>query len=170
MPTTSRAPTRELAFVTTNSVSQGEHVGLMFPVIFAKGIEIGFAYTSFRWENNAKRNAGVTVRRHRAPRRLGRVDKYIYTDGLQIAATNINGYLADGPTSSIERREAPLGRATRRWSSGSMPTDGGASDPDARQSGSDLIDDDPRSRARSSSATWAPLSSSTAASATACGS
>ena len=51
----------ELAFVTTNSVSQGEHVGLMFPMIFAKGIEIGFAYTSFKWENNAKRNAGVTV-------------------------------------------------------------------------------------------------------------
>ena len=47
--------------MTTNSVSQGEHVGLMFPMIFAKGIEIGFAYTSFKWENNAKRNAGVTV-------------------------------------------------------------------------------------------------------------
>ncbi len=45
----------ELAFVATNSVSQGEHVGLMFPMIFAKNIEIGYAHTSFRWENNAKR-------------------------------------------------------------------------------------------------------------------
>ena len=54
----------ELAFVTTNSVTQGEHVGLMFPMIFAKGIEIGYAYTSFKWENNAKRNAGVTCRCH----------------------------------------------------------------------------------------------------------
>ena len=51
----------ELAFVTTNSVSQGEHVGLMFPMLFAKGLEIGYAYTSFKWENNAKYNAGVTV-------------------------------------------------------------------------------------------------------------
>ena len=75
----------ELAFVTTNSVSQGEHVGLMFPMIFAKGLEIGFAYTSFKWENNAKRNAGVTVAvinlRAAAPG-----PKYIFTDGLQIEA------------------------------------------------------------------------------------
>jgi type II restriction/modification system DNA methylase subunit YeeA len=34
----------ELAFVTTKTVAQGEHVGLMFPMIFAKGLEIGFAY------------------------------------------------------------------------------------------------------------------------------
>ncbi|MBM7331654.1 class I SAM-dependent DNA methyltransferase, partial [Agrobacterium sp. S2] len=71
----------ELAFVATNSVSQGEHVGLMFPMIFAKGIEIGYAYTSFKWENNAKRNAGVTVvvinlRTERSGQ------KYIFTDGL----------------------------------------------------------------------------------------
>lgn len=86
----------ELAFVTTNSVAQGEHVGLMFPMIFAKGIEIGYAYTSFKWENNAKHNAGVTVavinlRAERAGQ------KFIFTDGLRIAAKNINGYLADAP-------------------------------------------------------------------------
>lgn len=34
---------------------------LMFPMIFELGIEIGYAYTSFKWENNAKFNAGVTV-------------------------------------------------------------------------------------------------------------
>ena len=51
----------KLAFVSTNSVAQGEHVSAMFPKIFEEGVEIGFAYTSFKWRNNAKDNAGVTV-------------------------------------------------------------------------------------------------------------
>lgn len=114
----------ELAFVTTNSVSQGEHVGLMFPMIFAKGLEIGYAYTSFKWENNAKRNAGVTVAViNLRAERPG--PKYIYTDDLQIAATNINGYLADGANVLIERRKIPLGAARAEMVFGSMPRDGG---------------------------------------------
>lgn len=114
----------ELAFVTTNSVSQGEHVGLMFPMIFAKGIEIGYAYTSFKWENNAKRNAGVTVvvislRTERSGR------KFIFTDGLQIEATNINGYLADAPSVFVYRRTNVLSSCLPRMVLGSMPKDGG---------------------------------------------
>lgn len=114
----------ELAFVSTNSVSQGEHVGLMFPMIFAKGLEIGYAYTSFKWENNAKRNAGVTVAviNLRAERLS---PKYIYTDDLQIAASNINGYLADGANVVIERRKIPLGATRPEMVFGSMPRDGG---------------------------------------------
>jgi len=114
----------ELAFVTTNSVSQGEHVGLMFPMIFDKGLEIGFAYTSFKWENNAKRNAGVTVAviglRAARPGQ-----KYLYTGDLQIEASNINGYLAEGANVVIERRKSPLGAARPEMVFGSMPRDGG---------------------------------------------
>ena len=114
----------ELAFVTTNSVSQGEHVGLMFPMIFAKGIEIGYAYTSFKWENNAKGNAGVTVAviNLRAARPG---PKYIFTDGLQIEAKNINGYLADAASVFIYRRTAVLSPSLPRMVLGSMPKDGG---------------------------------------------
>jgi hypothetical protein len=133
----------ELAFVTTNSVSQGEHVGLMFPMIFAKGIEIGFAYTSFKWENNAKRNAGVTVAV--IGLRVARAgQKYLYTDDLQIAATNINGYLADGANVVIERRKCPLGADCPEMVFGSMPRDGGGLilTPDERQR---MIADDSRS-------------------------
>lgn len=114
----------ELAFVTTNSVSQGEHVGLMFPMLFDQGLEIGYAYTSFKWENNAKRNAGVTV----VVINLRSVRpglKYIYTDGLQIAASNINGYLADAPSVFIHRRTRALNSAMPRMALGSMPKDGG---------------------------------------------
>ena len=114
----------ELAFVTTNSVAQGEHVGLMFPVIFDRGIEIGFAYTSFKWENNAKRNAGVTVAVI-GLRSVRPGPKYIYTDDLRIAAENINGYLADGPDVFIERRKNPLGARRPEMVFGSMPRDGG---------------------------------------------
>lgn len=47
------------AFVSTNSISQGEQVGMLWPHIFNKGLEIFFARTSFKWENNAKHNAAV---------------------------------------------------------------------------------------------------------------
>lgn len=114
----------ELAFVTTNSVSQGEHVGLMFPMIFDKGIEIGYAYTSFKWENNAKRNAGVTVVViNLRTERLGQ--KMIFTDGLQIEATNINGYLADAPSVFVYRRSRALSVQLPKMVLGSMPKDGG---------------------------------------------
>ncbi|MGN7798136.1 class I SAM-dependent DNA methyltransferase [Leifsonia sp. 22587] len=114
----------QLAFVTTNSVAQGEHVSLLFPTIFDMGIEIGFAYTSFKWENNAKRNAGVTVAvinlRNESPE-----PKYIYTDDLRIAATNINGYLADAPNVMAVRRSRPISEALPPMAFGSKPTDGG---------------------------------------------
>ena len=114
----------ELSFVTTNSVSQGEHVGLMFPMIFEMGLEIGYAYTSFKWENNAKRNAGVTVAVINL--RVVRAGaKYIYTDGLQIEAANINGYLADAPSVFIYRRTRALSSSLPRMVLGSMPKDGG---------------------------------------------
>jgi len=114
----------ELAFVTTNSVSQGEHVGLMFPIIFAKDLEIGFAYTSFKWENNAKRNAGITVAVV-GLRKVRTGAKYLYTDDLKIAASNINGYLTDAPNIVIERRKSPLGAVRPEMVFGSMPRDGG---------------------------------------------
>lgn len=114
----------ELAFVTTNSVSQGEHVGLMFPMLFDMGLEIGYAYTSFKWENNAKRNAGVTVAVINL-RVASSGPKYIYTDGLRIEAANINGYLADAPSVFIYRRTRALSATLPRMVLGSMPKDGG---------------------------------------------
>jgi hypothetical protein len=48
------------AFVTTNSICQGEQVGMLWPIIFGLGLQILFAHTSFIWKNNAANNAGVT--------------------------------------------------------------------------------------------------------------
>jgi hypothetical protein len=51
----------KFAFLTTNSVTQGEQVSLLWPLLFKLELEIGFAYQSFKWKNNAKSNAGVSV-------------------------------------------------------------------------------------------------------------
>ena len=114
----------ELAFVSTNSVSQGEHVGLMFPKIESHGVEIGFAHTSFKWENNARRHAGVTVvviglRSARS------APKYLYVNGLRQQVGNINGYLADANSIYVYRRSSVLSPVLPRMTLGSMPKDGG---------------------------------------------
>lgn len=49
------------AFVTTNSISQGEQVAMLWEPIFNLGLDIFYARTSFKWSNNAKYNAAVTV-------------------------------------------------------------------------------------------------------------
>ncbi|MBN7792114.1 class I SAM-dependent DNA methyltransferase [Microbacterium esteraromaticum] len=114
----------ELAFVTTNSVAQGQHVELMFPGIFALGLEIGYAHTSFKWENNAKYNAGVTVAVI-SLRNQSSGAKYIFTDGLQIQVSNINGYLADGSDVIATRRSRPLNHQMPNMLFGSKASDGG---------------------------------------------
>ena len=49
------------AFVSTNSICQGQQVPILWPLIFETGHEIAFAHTSFKWANLASHNAGVTV-------------------------------------------------------------------------------------------------------------
>lgn len=113
----------QLAFVTTKTVTQGEHVGLMFPTILAMNVEIGFAHTGFQWNNNAKGNADVTVAVI-GLRSVSSRPKYLYSNGLQIAAKNINGYLADGDNVIVSPRTKPLS-ALPTMTKGSQASDGG---------------------------------------------
>lgn len=113
----------QLAFVTTDSVVQGEHVGMMFPALFAKGLEIGYAYTPFKWANNAKRNAGVTVAVI-SLRNISKASKYLYIDGLRVNAENINGYLVDASNIIVKKSSKPQNDLPP-MNSGSMPIDGG---------------------------------------------
>ena len=115
----------QLAFVSTNSVTQGEHVGLMFPMILEMGLEIGYAYTSFKWENNAKRNAGVTVVVV-SLRNITNKQKYLYSENIRTQVTNINGYLIDADNIYIRtRKQDPLTQYLPTMTFGSMPRDGG---------------------------------------------
>lgn len=113
----------QLAFITTNSVAQGQHVGFMFPTIFDLGVEIGYSYPSFKWSNNAKKNANVTVAVINL-RSESDDPKYIFSGGLRIDASGINGYLVDGPSVVVGVRRTPLSNLPP-ISNGSMPNDGG---------------------------------------------
>lgn len=108
-------PMIKTAFVTTNSLNQGMQVTL-WPKIFNKGLEISFAYKSFKWENNAKSNAGVTVTVI-GIRNISAELKFIYSDTSRINVSNINAYLVDGPNVIVE----PI----RRSSSGCIMEAGG---------------------------------------------
>ncbi|MFT5660204.1 MAG: hypothetical protein ACI9TV_000845 [Sulfurimonas sp.] len=80
------------AFVSTNSISQGEQVSLIWPYIFSNNQEINFAHKSFHWTNNAKGNAGVTVV-ITGIRNISNDKKYLYEDTIRSQVTNISPYL-----------------------------------------------------------------------------
>lgn len=111
------------AFVTTNSICQGQQVPLIWPHILSKGIEIDFAHQSFKWTNNAKGNAGVTVIIV-GLRNLNNEPKYLFTDNFRKLAKNINPYLLDGSNTVVSARSKPLSNFPE-MSFGSMPNDKG---------------------------------------------
>lgn len=81
------------SFVTTNSICQGVQVAL-WPEIFKKGIEISFAYTPFKWTNNATDKAGVTVTIIGLSN-PGQYQKKIYNGKNVFLVNNISPYLSD---------------------------------------------------------------------------
>lgn len=117
-----RRSNAKLAFVSTNSLTQGQHVAAIMPVILSDGIEIGYAYTSFKWENNARKNAGVTVVVI-SLRNKSIAQRYIFDHGLKTTARNINGYLADADDVIINKRSIPISPAMSQMTYGSKPVD-----------------------------------------------
>lgn len=97
----------KFAFVTTNSICQGEQVGLLWPFIIDELTEIYFAYTSFKWTNNAKNQAGVTCNII-GMRGLSKQPKYIFSNNQKVGAKNINAYLLDANNIYIKREKKPL--------------------------------------------------------------
>lgn len=93
----------QFAFVSTNSICQGEQVALLWPHIFNRNLEIGFAHTSFKWVNNAKANAAVIVIIV-AIRNVCNKPKYLYANNTYKLASNINPYLSEGKNIVFERR------------------------------------------------------------------
>jgi hypothetical protein len=100
----------KFSFVTTNSISQGIQVGLLWPHIFRLSLNIGFCYTTFKWENNAKANAGVSVVIIGIANESSRLIKRIYSDTRFKIVQNINPYLTDGKNLIIENRFKPLSK------------------------------------------------------------
>jgi hypothetical protein len=122
-------PSVEVAFVSTNSITQGEQVAILWSKLLSQGIHIRFAHRTFQWSNEARGMAAV----HCVIIGFGALDTakktiYEYEDisgePHVITARNINPYLVDAPTVLIEKRSKPIGNAPE-MTKGSQPSDGG---------------------------------------------
>lgn len=111
------------AFVSTNSVCQGQQVALLWPNILNNGIEIAFAHLSFKWTNNARGNAGVTVI-VLGLRNKNAQPKFIYTDKIRRDVKNINAYLLESEDIFIYEKMVPVSKFPK-MNFGNMPNDGG---------------------------------------------
>jgi hypothetical protein len=118
-----------VAFVSTNSITQGEQVGLLWSWMLAQGVHIQFAHSTFQWSNEAKGNAAV----HCVIVGFGREDRqdktiFEYADikgePLAVPAKNINPYLEDVPSVAISKRRTPV-CASPSINKGSEATDFG---------------------------------------------
>ncbi|CAM5208180.1 hypothetical protein OURE66S_03573 [Oligella ureolytica] len=119
------------AFVSTNSICQGQQVPILWPLIFDTGHEINFAHTSFKWSNLASYNAGVTVIIVGISRNAGSV-RQLYSevngqDGARVEvkeADSINAYLVAGPNIQLSQSRTPLSKVAV-MDRGSSAIDGG---------------------------------------------
>jgi hypothetical protein len=116
------------AFVSTNSICQGEQVAILWPLLFDAGQEIAFAHTSFKWANLASHNAGVTVVIVAISNQTGQVRKLFSLDDSRESvvrqAGNINAYLIAAPNVIVQAiSRAPQDKAPMLW--GNKPSDGG---------------------------------------------
>lgn len=100
------------AFVSTNSITQGEQVTTLWkPILNDFNMSIDFAYQTFKWSNEAKGKAAVhCVIVSFSDKRYGYTgEKIIYKkDNTVIYSKNINGYLLDAPTIFIKPRSQPI--------------------------------------------------------------
>lgn len=113
------------AFVSTNSITQGEQAPVFWRIIFADGIHIDFAYRTFRWDSEASILAHVHCVIIGFSIQSTEKKKQIYIDDTNIVETdNINPYLVDAPTVFIENRSKPLWNVPE-MNYGSMPIDDG---------------------------------------------
>lgn len=117
----------QTAFVSTNSICQGETVPILWKFLFSiKHVIINFAYRTFVWKSESLNNAAV----HCVIIGFSCIDlkreKYIYTENGKKRACNINGYLMDAPNVFIHSRtKESLTPNMPKMSKGSQPTDGG---------------------------------------------
>ena len=116
------------AFVATNSICQGSQVPILWPTIFSTGHEIIFAHTSFKWQNLASDNAGVTVIIV-AISNQKRITRNLYSQNSNENVVvkrmqNINAYLIDGIDIEVIKSSYPISQI-EAMTKGNQPTDNG---------------------------------------------
>ena len=117
-----------IAFVSTNSICQGQQVAALWPAIFESGHEISFAHTSFRWSNLAAKNAGVTVviigltLNNKKKKHLYSIEENNQSSVKEV--NNINAYLVSSQDIIVSKNSKPL-NGLSEMSFGNKPVDGG---------------------------------------------
>ncbi|MFC4761337.1 class I SAM-dependent DNA methyltransferase [Fructobacillus durionis] len=115
----------KMAFVSTNSISQGEQVEMLWPLLLKNNV-ISFVYPSFKWKNSARGVAGVTVTIvGMESGNMKNIQPRIYKDGLVEKVDHINAYLTAGNDVIVQKKNKPLSKLPE-MDLGSMPKDGGA--------------------------------------------
>lgn len=96
------------ALVSTNSITQGEQVAILWKNLFQSGVHIDFAYRTFIWDSEASSKAhvhcvivGFSKAKNNAPKRL-------FDNGVTKIVKNINGYLVEADDVFIESRTKPI--------------------------------------------------------------
>jgi hypothetical protein len=121
-------PHVEIAFVSTNSITQGEQCGILWPVMLTGGLSIRFAHRTFQWNNEARGKAAVhcvIIGMTFASETTRLIYEYDHVRGDPHVSrvARINGYLIDGPQYAVPARtQPPAGRL--KMHKGSQPTDG----------------------------------------------
>lgn len=114
-----------VAFVSTNSITQGEQVAPLWETLYAQyGVHIDFAYRTFRWDSEASAKAHVHCVIVGFSTAVNNAVKHIYTHERVQPANNINPYLIDGPTVFVTSRSKPICDVPPMFL-GNKPSDGG---------------------------------------------
>lgn len=111
------------AFVSTNSICQGEQVANLWEPLFESGIQIDFAHRTFQWDSEASLKAHVhcvIVGFSQA----GTKNKRIFSDGKMTLAKNINPYLVDADNVFIVSRKTPISDVPKMFIGCEMKDDG----------------------------------------------
>lgn len=118
-----RLANAQCAFVATNSICQGEQVPTLWPLLFRQGLEISFAYQSFKWQNNASKNAVVTCVIV-GLRQISKARKLLYYGDLSRVVKNIGPYLLEMDDLIVTKASTTLNELPP-MERGNTPTDGG---------------------------------------------
>ena len=115
----------EAAFVSTNSITQGEQVSALWKqLINQENIQITFAYRTFKWENDARGQAAVHCVIIGISKNTIKKKKKIFDGNTQKEVENINPYLVDAPNDFLLKRSCPLCEVTPMIY-GNEPREGG---------------------------------------------
>lgn len=112
------------SLVSTNSVSQGESVAILWKPLFEDGVHIDFAHRTFRWDSEASIKAHVHCVIIGFSLAFNTNPKIIYASDRPLISNNINAYLLDAPTVFIDNKAKPICDVPK-MDFGSMPNDGG---------------------------------------------